>query len=368
MDNMGLSSRELDAYFDTLRSSHDVRVEFRVLDSDSKYLGTVDAIEPGQITGDASDDIPLSLTGVTLLDVDGYLDGPGMDRIIQVRYSVEVPALDRWVPCSVFTGPVIRPPGRGLDDKVSVECQSMEAIAARPTSPKTYPASNAVGTIQQILSEKCGQTRFAFPNLRDRLEDRVSVGRDDNLRPLTQCRAIARSLDRHLFCDGGGVWRLREYPSHPVADLTGIVIAREPADPPSEIVNQWRVIGRRPKDHTVVIALPKSHPFSPESLEIGGVRSTGVFEQAETNSKLNTKAKVVRRANRLYRQGTAALVERTNYDVVPVPNLQLHDPLRFSPDTHTLTRFSLPLGSSGQMTVGYDMPLGRRRRHGRRIR
>lgn len=364
---MGLSSSELDAYFDTLRASHDVRVEFRVLDSDSKYLGTVDAIEPGQITGDASADVPLSLTGVTLLDVDGYLDGPGMDRIIQVRYSVEVPALDRWVSCSVFTGPVIRPPGRGPDDEVSIECQSMEAVAARATSPKTYPPGNAVKTIQQILSEKCGQIRFAFPNLRDKLEDRVQVGRDENLRPLVQCRAIARSLDRHLFCDGGGVWRLRDYPSHPVADLSDLVVSREPSDPPSQIVNQWRVIGKRPKDQTVVIALPKSHPFSPESLQIGGVRNTGVFEQAETNSKLNTKTKVIRRANRLYNQGVAALVERTNYDIVPVPNLQLHDPVRFDPDMHTLTHFSLPLGSTGQMAVGYDRRYGRKRR-GRRLR
>lgn len=364
---MGLSSADLGTYLTTLAGSHDVAVRFRVLDLSGTYLGTVDAAEPGQVNGDATADVPLSLTGVTLLDFDGLLDGAGMDRMIQVVYSVNVPGLGRTVDCEVFTGPVIRPPGRGPADEVSVECQSMEAVAARATTAKTYPAGNAVGTIQQILSEKCGQTRFAFPSLRDKLEDRVQVGAADQLRPLVQCRAIARSLDRHLFCDGAGVWRLREYPAAPVADLTGMVTAREPSDPPSEIVNQWRVVGKTPKTMTVVIALPVSHPFSPESLAVGGVRSTGVFEQAETNSKLNTRAKVISRANRLYNQGTAALVERTIYDIVPVPNLQLHDPVRFAPDIHTLTRFSLPLGSSGQMTVGYDKPLASRRR-GRRLR
>lgn len=363
---MGLSSAELDVYFATLGGSHDIGVQFRVLDLDGNYLGTVDAAEPGQVNGDTHSDVPLSLTGVTLLDFDGLLDGAGMNRMIQVVYSVDVPALGRTVDCAVFTGPVTQPPGRN-GDEVTIEAQSMESVAARPTSAKTYPAGNAVGTIQQILSEKCGQSRFAFPNLSDKLSDRVQVGAADQLRPLVQCRAIARSLDRHLFCDGGGVWRLREYPTHPVADLTGMVTAREPADPPTAIVNQWRVVGKTPKTMTVVIALPVSHPFSPESLAVGGVRSTGVFEQAETNSKLNTRARVTQRANRLYNQGTAALVERTVYDIVPVPNLQLHDPIRFSPDVHTLTRFSLPLGSSGQMTVGYDKPLGTRRR-GRRLR
>lgn len=359
MDSLGLTSDQLATYFDTLRSSHDVSTVFRVLDANSKYLGTVEAAEAGQIDGDASADIPLTLSGVTLLDPDGYLDAPGMNRIIQVRYSVAVPDLGVTVDCPVFTGPVTRPPGRDHDE-VTVEAQSMETVAARPTSPKTYPAANAVATIKQILSEKCGQSRFAFPSLKDKLEDRVQVGREDQLLPLVQCQEIARSLDRQLFCDGGGVWQLRDYPERPVLDLDGLVVRRQPAEPPSTIVNQWRVVGKRPKTMTVVVALPDANPFSPDSLAIGGVRSTGVFEQSEQNNRLNTPAKVRQRANRLRSRGAAALVERTNLDIVPVPNLHLYDPLSDGSDVHTLRTFTLPLGASGEMTVGYSTVVGRR--------
>lgn len=359
MDSLGLSG-DLGAYFDALRGPHEPLVEFRVLDLAGNYLGTVDhnKDEAGQVNGDASSDIPLSLTGATVLDVDGFFDGPGMNRQVQVRYTVPVPALGRSVACDVFTGPVIRPPGRD-GELVSLECQSGEAIAARATSPKTYPAANAVATLQKILTEKCGQTRFAFPSLPDRLDDPVDVGREDELRPLVQCRAIARSLDLHLFRDGGGVWRLRTYPTAPVLDLAGLVVSRQPAEPLSEIVNQWRVVGKVPKDHTVVVSLPVSHDYSPESLAVNGVRDVGVFEVVEENTKLSTRAKARARANRLRTQGIAQLVERTILNIVPVPNLHLHDPLRDGNDVHTLRTFSLPLGPSGEMTVGYDAPLGR---------
>lgn len=362
MDRMGLSEADFQLAVAGMRLAHDVDVEVRALDMDGGILGALAFAADAQVEGDA-DAVSNHSLSATLYDPSRLISAIGMDCQVEVVYRFEVAALGRWVERVVFSGPVTRPPNRD-DALVSVECQDRSAIATRGVPPKTYPAGRAVATIRQIMSEKCGQTRFRGFNEgnTERLEDPVTVGWEEEIAPWVQCQEIARSLDKQLLFDGQVCW-LRDYPelAAPAMDLTDYVTGRQPYEATGDLYNRFKVVGKRPKDHTEILTLPRSHQASPQSLAVGGVPQFFTIE--ETNSKLNTLAKVRTRARRLRDRYDDALREQWGYDVVPVPHLHPLDVLQVGPDVFRLRRWSLPLPittSAGDMSIGYNKPLGGR--------
>lgn len=358
-DNFGLSESELPAYRAALKRPHDIRTEYRIMDLNSgAYLGSLSAAPgSGELNVDADGDSTHSMN-VTLVDRDGLLDGPGMNRKVQVRYLVRVAELGRYVVGSVFTGPVIKPPTR-FRSEVTLDCADPSAIGLRGVPADTITVGNAVEAIKTILRDKCGFTEFRFPASSVRLDEPVNVGRDDELLPWIQCQSIARAaLDKQLLIDGDGTPVLRDFPVDPDPGMTldGLIISEGTREPPQEFFNEFRVIGKNPRDQ-VVLALPETHEFSRESLAVNGVPQRFTYE--ETDSKLNTKAKVARRAERVRAQRTAALAERRTYEVSPVPNFWPLDVVPAGNERVTLRRWTMPLGSGGSMSIGFDQPVGR---------
>lgn len=364
MHRMGLNGAGFRAYLQTLRSPHDVRVDVDVYNLNSRrLLGQVELLGDAQVNMDADADAMFSFAPI-LLDRDRLIGRVGMDRQIQVTYRVRVPSLQTWASRVVFAGPAVLPPSRD-GDEVTVSCQDRAAIALRGVRPQTYPRGDAISTIRRILSEKCGETRFSFasPKRRPRLEDPVTVGWREELSPWRQCQKIAHAIDMQLYYDGP-VCTLRAHPAGVVDDLTGLVVRRVPSGPPDEIINRVKVVGKRPKDHTVVRDLPPRHDFSPQSLKVGG--EPQFFTWTEENDKISTREAAAQRANRLLNRYESALAETRGFDIVPSAHYDPLDVVRTDNDRFRVRRWSLPVTASGEMTLGYNAPIrSKRNRKGR---
>lgn len=359
MDRLGLNGADFAAYQATLLRPHDFSSTAEVLDMNGGLIRPMRLLD-GQVNMDAAGDAILSLSA-TLLDDDGVLGGLALNRQVRITYSVTVPTLGRAVPYQMFVGPIVTPPSRS-GDEVSVECQDRGAIAMRGVPPKTYPPGRVIDTIAQILREKCGQQTFDFPTsgvkFNERHDDPVTVGWEDEIRPLVQCRELAQTIDMQLLFPGNGRAWLRDYPEDSVMDLTPFFVRRQPDEAPGEIVNRWKVIGKTPKTMTAVVTLPPEHEASPESLAVGGVPQY-LNPAEETNAKLNTKAKATARADRLRDAYMDSLVVGRNIDISPVPHLHPLDVVTMSPDRRRLRKWSFPLKASGEMAIGYTTPFGR---------
>ena len=335
-------------FLDLLTKPHDVTSTAHVSRlSDGKFLGTCPVLE-GQVDVDAHEPVARKC-GPTLLDVDGFFDGPSMNLQVQIRYSVDGYELP------VFTGPVVRPPTRE-GERVTLECQDRAAIGMRGVPPDQFAGNQGgIGLIKKILTKKCGETEFAgFGRAGDLTEDPVTVGWEDNLRPWVQSLKLANAEDRHLFYTAAGACTLRRYPDDPAVDLEPLVTSEGPVEPPSEVVNRVKVVGKRPADHTAVEVL-RNHPLSPSSLNVGGVNQ--YFTVEESDDKLDTAKKANARAKRLLRQHRNRMDETQTFNMVPFPGLDPFDRLDFGRLTVTALRWSFPLTSSGEMSFGLTRPL-----------
>ena len=361
----GLTQDELDAFRATLASPHDVRVVAKVFTTDRAFLGECDILA-GQVDGRADDPVE-RVTTPTLLDPGGLFDGHSLDRMVQPVYRVTVPDVG-VVEVPVITAMAVRPPNRD-GEQVTIECQDRSALAMRGRPPKAYPKErNTVATIKQILLD-CGESAawIDFPsNLNDRTDDPTNVGWLDELRPLVQARALAATLDRHLYVDAAGVWRLEPYPStgSPLADLSGLVTGPGPVEPPAELVNRVKVTGKKVGQRTItaVVTLKDvtpGHPLDPSNLKVGGVPQ--YFSVDESAPKANTATKARNVGLRVMRKHRDALVEGQTFNAAPDPTLAPFDTVRVGGEVLTVRSYSLPLTSGADMTLGYTTPLWRPR-------
>lgn len=386
-----LTDAEITAYYRALRRPHDAEVVVQVMTVDFGFLGEVKAVG-GQVDGTAEESV-VRKCGLTVLDPEGYFDGPSMDLMVQVIYRVQVPDLRTQtvvgpgggedilpvtipftlgpdpgavstvgvsVPAEVpvFTGPIVRPPTRN-GDEVTLECQDRAAIAMRGRSPKQWSGRPKVTDVIQNILKECGETRFAgFEGINAKIEDPVNIGWDEKILPWTQAQKLANSIDRHLFYTAAGVCKLRTFPetTTPLRNLTKHVTSQGQPEPLSEIINRVHVKGKRPNAGQVAVeTLPPSNPLSPESLKVHGQKQFFTFE--ESGDKLNTKAKVNARAKRLIKQYENKQIETATYNIVPVPTLDPYDTLTIDKDVLTVLTWSFPLVTGSDMTLGYHRPL-----------
>lgn len=382
MQRMGLTATEFAAYLDTLRSSHTKSIRVTVLDLDGDVRASITPrVLDGQVVVDTGGDVTRKLTMSFLdprhtlnFDSDSPDDGALFaDRMLQVEYTVYVPALDRHVSCPVFTGVITSLQRNG--GVVDVEAEGKERLALgaawRPYTVKK--GTKKVEAIRSILDERAGETLFALPTLATRLPKTVSLGR--MAQPWKIARRIASSMDRQLFYRGNGVCMLRRYPGTPLhtfkvgTDVLGDVAVSYSM---GDFVNVVEVIGGKPKGAKKrvrgIAVAPTSHPLSPARLGRNGVPRRLVLRVE--NDHIRSHAEANRKAKRILEDRLRQTVEVT-FDALPMPHLEEGDLVRVqTPDSvvaFRLRQFSIPLTTDGDpvMSVGY---LKRTRRYMKRAR
>lgn len=374
---IGLSASDLRTLNATLATHHEIRVRVQVLTLSGAHSVDLSAmLLDGQINVDATADVTRTAS-LSLLDPTRSLSidssGPAdaaifMDRMVRVTYGVAVAGA--WVDVPVFTGPVTKLTRTG--SVLAVEASGLESLAL---SPAWRPLNLRKGTrktdaIRLILSERAGESVFSVPSLSARLPKTLSLGQQDV--PWTVARSLASSLGRQLFYDGAGVCRLRSWPNTPLFTFGGeqltspLQLAYSPAT-----ANAVQVLGATPNGAKSPIAYtsvaPANHPLSPWALARNGVpHYIGNFVQDDS---VRSVAEAKALADHVLAQSLIEAVD-ASFDALPTPHLEPGDLVAAHTDeghvTFRLQRYSLPLTTSGTMSVGYHANVSPHKRAGNR--
>ena len=393
---LDLTRAERRAYLRALRQTHSIRVQVSVLNLDHEHLAQLThRILDGQVNVDLDADVTRSAT-VTFLDVgrtmsfdsDSPADGALFaNRMLRITYGVKSQGMGQWVDVPIFTGPVVKLDRDG--DVVTVEAQGKEVLALRPVwKPMTLKkGADKVDSIRVIMRWRTGETRFALPDLKARLPKDLSLGRQSEA--WKACQAIARSLNRQLYYDGAGMLRLRTYPENTFYRFrtgTGGTVLSEPqvSFAHEDLRNVVQVRGGKPrgvktdKDPNTsaprrvprvshVEVAPRRHPFSPERLGRSGVPR--FLPEVIEDETIRSKKEAERVAKRVLRNRLRQAVDVT-FEALPAPHLDAGDLVQIRTDemamAFRLRQFSIPLSSSGTMSVGYLRKVSRFGRRNRR--
>lgn len=375
MTTLGLTAAERTAYFAALRTDGEIVQEVRLLTLSHKIVSTVTPVAlDGQVnyTG-ASRDVTRNLQigfsdpdHALALDAESPSEGvAGMNRLIQVRTHVRVPALGRWVACGSFVG---RPSVLSRDgDIVTIDAQSKECLHQRTiASGHIKKGSNYVSSIKYLL-RLSGETRFRFPtNVRRRLSGNVHYGGSDaNRTPWHMACVLAGHLGYQLFYDGDGYACLRRPPSTPAwtfveqGDGANLLSRVKRTTDLTSVRNRVVVTGRKGnKAFTRVVDAHTywpTHPFTARNLAVNGTAWYNA-EYVDDPNLHTTGQAITYGRNRL----RSLLTENTTIaaNAVPVFHLEPGDLVRFTAGgvswNHRWGEASVPLGADPNgMTVGF---------------
>jgi hypothetical protein len=395
--NLGLEDRDdFDAYLASLSYSHPMRLTVRILDQDDKAIGHLTApasdVEAGTVTVDATQDVTRTLS-LTVIDRKGALhidpDSPRRatvypDHQIHVIREDWVNALDDWVECPVFRGPMTRFQRAG--GVVTLEGMGKEVLSQTPNV--LWTAHNyAVGDLHydaiRELLEEMGETRFSLPANSPALHKVRSYGR--GIEVWKVCQRLAGKQNQ-LYYDARGRVRLRPLPTRPVYTfhdgIGGNILTLPSIDvdfvDSSNFWNAVTVVGK--KEHkgargTVkfTAVAPVHNPLSPESLARNGKpRYVWAYVTDTTIKRVDGPGGAQEVATLMLDRGLR-LVEQVTFDALPVPCLEPMDVVNVVADVGAidvdvkmpLRQFVIPLTAQGTMSVGTTRRAGRRPTHSR---
>ena len=389
MRDVGLVGADYRLFLDALSEPHSIRIDVAVLTLDGDELSRISPeFIDGQVDVDADADVTRVLTATLLdpshsLQIDSESPDDGAlyaDRMLQVIYSVLVPALNDRVDVEVFTGPLVSFERTGA--QIQVTAHGKEELALgwlwRPLNVKK--GAKKTDAIRTIMAAGTGETRFDIPDLATRIPKGMSLGK--NAQPWLRARAIARSINRQLYYDGAGVCRLRIRPRRPVATFRSGDPRRANITSPvtvshdfTEIKNTVWFRGGKPKGQKKAVeyaaVAPKGHPLSP--IRLGRTNAAGdnvprYLVHEASNDHIRSKAEAKRRARALL-DDMLLEVLGVAFTAVPFPHLDPLDVVRVETDDFAanvrIRQFSLPLAlSEGTgMTIGYLDRVSRPAKH-----
>lgn len=399
MDRLGLSAADLRAYHAALADSGQVRTQVSVLNLQHERLNSIDhQIIDGQVDVSSSGEVTRSCevtfsddTRAITFDSDSPANGALFaDRMLHIEQGVKVPGIG-WVDAPIFTGPIY---GQKRGDKSTIiTAQGKESMARSPAvawQPMTVRKGVAkVDAIRRIMRERAGETRFALPDLKERLPKSVSLGRMSE--PWLVCQKIARSMNRQLYYDGRGVLRLRNLPGNVVFTFRdgtgGMILAEQPPDVSFDITTVRNTVWvkggkkkakRRPNETRAEFetrqekergvqfraVANRSHPLSPWRL--GRPDSPRFLVHVIENDHIRSEKAARVRANHDLAELLRQHVDVT-FGSLPAPHLEVLDLARVDCEGFALTfrlrDFSIPLHVGGAMTVGSMKNVQVRGRH-----
>lgn len=351
MDTLGLSATDRAQWMSTLLTDCSAWSTVDVLDLDGNYQTELDPVD-GQVDVDSTTAVTRSCQ-VTLLDPGSWLEGlHALRYMLRIRYVVDDPVLG-LVRCPLFTGPVSAPPSRS-GQEVTVTGQDPSMVLALGRYPKTYPKNTIAHTVKAILKD-CG---FAGPFLGDgfqsskRHHDKITVGWDDPLIPLTRIHQLAGDGGFHFYFNGAGLPVLRTPPSRPDSiqpTLDGLATTDPTYSVNGDMINRVQVAGKKPA-YQGAAAAQRPHPLAPEVLALGGVPR---YYNEEDTSNAGSDRDSTSKASRLLTQHLRTLKDALSVTIAPMPNLDPLDVLHLGHDTWTGDSFSIPI-AGGDMTLGYN--------------
>lgn len=382
------SKSDYEAWAATIRGTHRRRITVTVLDLDHNPLTS---LSPKFIDGDISYDTTRDVFQVitlSLLDPDQVLqfepDSPStfplqFSRMIQIGWSVRVPALGRWVTVVPFTGRVTDFDREGA--LVTVTAESKERLALGQAGQSYgFPKKTRKTDIVRRLLTAAGETRMAIPTLGASTSERVTIRSMDSFWP--RAKKLAGSIDGgyDLFYDGRGRAQMRKPGSRPVWTFDARTLASDVTidRDPSGVRNRWLILGAKPKGKKTRVhadlRLPAKHSLSAQSLGrtvAGDLKPHWLIEEVES-ADIKTNAEAHARARRMRDEALRTLTSYS-FDSLPIPHLEYNDLVRVVTDQGTflvrMKQWTVPLGIEGAptMSVGSltrkSMARGRRRGH-----
>lgn len=365
----GLTYAELIEYHRALVNTHERKITVRVLDLNENVLTSLTAdILDGVITIDVDRD-PIRVLDFTFLDPNRVVqfepDSPSdaplhRSRMIQIGYSINVPALERWVTVYPFTGPVYDFDRQG--PVVTIVAHGKEILAeGNAWVPRTFPAKTKKTRVIRDMLTDAGETNMAIPDLPTTMPTRLTVGQMQTRWP--KAKKLGRSMDRDLFYDGTGAAVLRARSSRPVFTFDKRFLLDDPLfdRDPEGVINTWKVVGAKPKGAktrvSAEVALPPAHPLSPGAKGLGRNGKRHVLARRVENNHIKTKAEAKKRAMRMRDDAIRTVINYT-FDSIPVAHLDEYDMVRLVCDDGTflvrIRQLTIPLGWDGAppMSVG----------------
>ena len=389
IDKLGKGG-EYSAFLDQMRTGHQIRVEFFVMDADETHAVNIsDVVTAGQVDLDVSRD-PDRWLQFTLLDPEyrvafaepnaPHSGGLWAGSVIQVWYSVLVPDIGdsgAWVEVPVFTGPV-----QTLtrdSQQVNVQAVGKEQFLMPPNSYDNVFSKARTNTLNSTRKAALTALLNACGEPQDVLWEGINSKLPKNFDPVksfhhggdSYLKLVRTIVGEHnqFWYDGQGRPRVRKAKSDAVTDLSGmeLTVASESFDM-SKVRNKavatiqrqpTHKTGQTPPPITVIEKLRPNQTMSAQSLERNGVdrylleKGTGTYKS--TSDAKNAATHIL----------SAGTTEDVTLDVMPVPFLQPYDqvkvqrpvPVGSSADTTVklfkVKSFSLPLHVGDGMSLGY---------------
>lgn len=375
MYNMGLLSSKKRDFEALLASHHSIEIGVSILDMSHNEISTLtNRFLGGQVTYDGSAEVSRGVD-LDLLDPTGalHLDSNSpdagalfADRMVRVKYTVVNPTGTVRFTCPLFTGPIEKMDRNGA--AVQVSALGKESLGMSPAwNSKTFKEGYLVtSAIRYILVNIMGENKLSIPRLRKKITRNVTVG-GDRL-PWQVAKSLASSVGYHLYYDGLGICRMRKMPgavSFTFRGKAGGTLKSEPeiGFDMSKTINAVEVWGKKPnkaqtkkgkkRPHYRIVAA-RSHPFSPWNL--GRPGRPRYIPLVEEDDAIRTNVQAKARAKSLLKSGLRESVD-VKFDTLVVPHLEEMDMVKVSSDKFSsvfrLSKFAIPLSSSGTMSVGY---------------
>lgn len=391
MIDLGLTGSQLSAYNLALTQSRDMRVRVSLLNGNEKPIASFTTPTQSVLAGHVNVDTKGKWTrdlDLTLHDPSGrFTPDPNSPRpttiwpsnFIAVERLDYVSALDRYVRCPVFWGPIggfsrqgsiVKVKGRGKESLV----QDPALLWRTLNFPK---GSNVVTVIRDIL-RAAGERRFDLPVLSYRLPALLSLSPYTEIWPIVL--KLAASINRQVFYDGLGRVRLRVRPTRPVftlyhVELPGkpqpIVLSQPDVSFSTDARNTFETLGPPPANARAdrvrgLKVAARSHGLSPQTLARNGVPRHLV--ESVQNDKFKRNAEAQAEAERMHDTQLRIDVD-VSLECTPVPHAEPEDYWSVVTEDDTIgfrmQQYTIPLTAAETMSIGSllrprVLPRGRR--------
>lgn len=383
MQHIERGRKALEAYYATLQDDHDFEVWVEILNLEEKPLTEVDILD-GQVNFSRASEGPERTASLVLSDPEGALsfgtsfaDDPRgviyVNRLVRIRHQVDVPDYGRWTTTCMVGLPLAVSRSGG---EIGLELADKSVLADHGVRPKTFKKGmNVRSALVSILSDLTGERHFRIPQTKKKLSRPYSVGMgEDALTPWQAFKRIAGkemgwrayySSDGYATCEST---RAKKIP----VDVPWMLALPDSSTSFTDFVNYAKVTSKRKmknkakdkkdeknekkeKEITIIFsgvgALPRQHQLSEQSLNRNGVPRTLPLVVSDDN--LKTQKAVRDRVRSNLKTGSDVDNEQA-FEIMPLFHLDTADKIRLPMGVGAISfdECSIPLGTSGNMTVG----------------